>query len=553
MDEGRKKPAARENGSERAFLSGVGVLTAATVVSKIIGLFYRIPLVATVGIAGMAYFLAANHIYVTLYLIASAGLPLAVSILVSERRAVGDEWGAGRVFRRALLLFFGLGVLGSLLLFFGADRISDGIGIPDASPSLRVIAPTMLFASVASAIRGYFQGLGRMAPTAVSEVIESLSKLVFGLGLARLAVLRELDRSMTAAFAAAGLTVGAFLSMLLLLSMLLRETKRSEHERSVTDPHASSVGRILRLAAPVTVSSLVISVASVVDTLLISSRLSDAGFSSEVAESMYSSYGNLALPLFNLPAACITPVSLALVPLLSSAFRSGKREEERKVIASAMRLTALLSIPASMGLSIFSEPILTLLYPDERTAVAVAAPLLSVLAVSVLFSAFMTVTNAILSAYGHPARALFSMSVGASVKILSEYFLVGDPETNIYGAPVSTLLCNVAVTVMNLYFVSRYSAGNEPISSVFTRPFLSSAGSVGGGAILYVLLLSAGGFSPWKVLISIAVTAVAYLFLSVKSGALRPSDLSALPMGDRITRLLFRERVTSHGAPLRGG
>lgn len=539
--------------SQRTFLSGVGILTVATVLSKVIGLFYRIPLVSAVGIGGMAYFLAANHIYVTLYLIASAGLPLAVSILVAERQAIGDADGARRVYRSALMLFLALGGAGSLFLFFGAPWVSQRIGLEGAELCLRAIAPTLLFSCVSAAIRGYFQGFQKMAPTAVSEVIEALSKLLFGLGLAYFAVARGYDKTVSAAFAAMGLMIGVFLSMLYLVFMKLHHSPEKMLSPCIAQaenaPIGSSLSRILRIAAPVTCSSLVLSVASVVDTVLISARLRDAGFDTHVAETMYSSYGNLALPLFNLPASLITPVSLALVPLLSSAFRSGKRQEEKSVIASAMRLTALLAIPASMGLSIFAEPILSLLYPAEDAAVAIAAPLLSILALSVLFSCFMTVTNAILSTYGHPGRALLSMSVGATVKIVSEYFLVGNPETNIYGAPVSTFLCNLIVTSMNLYFVYRYSPGNEPISSVFGKPFLASAIGVGGAGVLYVVLMAAGGFASWKVLLSVGVAALLYLAVAVRNRALREEDIASFPAGKKLSKFLFPKKNREETAP----
>lgn len=543
-----KKMAYSAEKSEKKFFSGVGILTGAALVSKIIGLFYRIPLVSAIGIGSMAYFLAANHIYVTLYLIASAGLPLAVSILVAQRQAMGDSLGATRVYRTALLLFLILGGAGSLFLFFGADFISLRIGLAGAALCLKAIAPTLLFSCISAAIRGYFQGFEKMAPTAVSEVIESSGKLVFGLFLARYAVSRGYSAAVCAAFAVAGLTLGVFLSMLYLVLMKLGfspEIPIGEHiEENEGRGHeqGSSFVRILRIAAPVTASSVVLSVASVVDTVLISGRLQDAGFEIHLAETMYSCYGNLTLPLFNLPSSLLTPISLALVPLLSAALRAGKKEDERTVVTSAIRITALLAIPASMGLSVFAQPILTLLYPREETAVSIAAPLLSFLALSILFSSFMTVTNAILTTYGRPSRALLSMSIGAMIKIGLEYILVGNPDVNIYGAPISTFCCNLAVTLLNLSFVYRDCAGCESIGAVFGKPFASSLVSVGIAGGVYALLIGTGGFSPWKLLFSLFVAVFCYLFVGVCGGAIRRQDVEAMPMGDRLARLLFPQR-----------
>lgn len=535
-----------EHRPTKKFLSGVGVLSAATGISKVIGLFYRIPLLSVIGIGGMAYFLAANHIYVTLYLIASAGLPLAVSILIAEAKTSGDVHGESKIFRTALLLFLFLGGTGSVILFWGAEAIASRIALDGSALCIRAIAPTLLFSCVSAAIRGYFQGHQRMGPTAVSEVIEAVGKLLFGLTLSRFAAAAGYDKTVSAAFAVAGLTIGVFLSMICLIMMKLRfrpQMLLSSEQTAIPARNAHSpFRRILRIAAPVTCSSVVLSVASVIDTVLISNRLRDAGFDAGSAEAMYSSYGNLALPLFNLPASLITPVSLALVPLLSSAFRAGKRGEEKSVISSAMRLSAGLAIPASMGLSIFASPILTLLYPTQATAVGIAAPLLSILALSVLFSCFMTVTNAILSTYGHPGRALISMSLGACVKIVSEYFLVGDPATNIYGAPISTFLCNLIVTSMNLWFVYRLAPACESVSSIFGRPFLASVMGVGGAGVLYALVTRRFGFSAVIVLLSVATAAVLYLIAAVLCRALRPEDFEAFPAGKKLAKLLFRKK-----------
>ena len=520
-----------------AFLSGVSILTVSTLLSKVIGLLYRIPLFRIVGVSGMAYFHAASHIYVTLYLIASAGLPLAVSILVAEHAGRGDAMGAERIYRSARRIFLTFGLLGSLFLLFFAPWIARRIGLEGAEQSIRVIAPTLLMSCLSAAIRGYFQGFRKMLPTAVSEMIESFGKLIFGLSLARYAVLQNYDKHVTAAFASMGMVIGVFLSLGYLGICKLRFS--AKHSGAADSLHRP-IRSILRIAAPVTLSSFVLSAASLVDTVLIPHRLFDAGFSVLTAETMYSSYGNLALPLFNLPAALITPISLALVPLLSSAYRAGKRDEERSVISSAVRLSALLAIPASMGLSIFASPILSLLYSGEAEAVAFAAPLLSVLALSVLFSCFMTVTNAILSTYGRSGRALLSMTVGAAVKIISEYVLVGMPTVHIYGAPISTFLCNLTVTAMNLWFVCRYSAGGEELPSVLVRSFLASLPPIFSAGGLYLFLVFRSGFAPWKVLPALLVAVILYIPCSLKSGVLREEDLQSMPL---IGRILQRKRT----------
>ena len=527
-------------GSKRRFFSGVSILSAATLISKVIGLFYRIPLVSVIGIGGMAYFLAANHIYITLYLIFAAGLPSAIAVLVSEKRALQDHNGAVGVYRTAVSLFLLLGLLGSVGLFVFADAIAVRIGLAGAGDSIRVIAPTLLFSSVASAIRGYFQGCERMMPTAVSEVIEAIGKLTFGLLGAKYAVAQGYAKDAASAFAVLGVTVGVFLSMLYLLLMRLWLRKKEGTCRGGMEKRHLSA--LLRIAAPMTLSSVLLSLTSLVDTVLIPRRLLAAGFGAEEAEIAYSGYGNLALPLYHLPTSLITPISLSLVPLVASARRSGQRRDEESVTRAALRLTTLLALPASMGLAVFSLPILRLLYPREH-AVELAAPLLSVLAVSVLLSALITVTNAMLTAYGHPSYAAVAMLLGAAVKIISEYLLVGLPACNIYGAPISSLLCQVTVCAVNFSAVLRFSPYARGMTRILLRPFLAALPSVLLSAALYFFFRRMLLLPPVCTLSAILSAALCYLFLAGRCGAIYPSDLDVIPLPQAVRRLLSpRER-----------
>ena len=531
-------------GSKKRFFSGVSILSAATLISKVIGLFYRIPLVSVIGIGGMAYFLAANHIYITLYLIFASGLPAAISVLVSEKRALQDHNGAVGVYRTALSLFLLFGLLGSATLFFFADEIAVRIGLAGAGDSIRVIAPTLLFASIASAIRGYFQGCERMLPTAVSEVIEAVSKLIFGLLGAKYAISRGYPRSVASAFAVLGVTVGVFLSMLYLVLARTFALQREKSCRGAIEKRHLSA--LLRIAAPMTFSSVLLSLTSLVDTALIPRRLLSAGFSAEEAEIAYSGYGNLALPLFHLPTSLITPISLSLVPLLASARRAGRHHDEESVTRAALRLTALLALPASMGLAVFSLPILRLLYPREQ-AVELAAPLLTVLAVSVLLSALITVTNAMLTAYGHPGYTTVAMLLGAAVKVLAEYQLVGLPACNIFGAPISSFLCQFTVCAVNFCAIFRYSASAKGIFSVLFRPFLAALPPIMASAGIYFLLRQTPLLPPVCTLSSMLAAAIGYLFLAGRCGAIYPSDLDAIPLPRFVHGLLFaREKRAVH-------
>lgn len=529
-------------GPQKKFVSGVGVLSVATLISKMIGLFYRIPLVSVIGIGGMAYFLAANHLYITLYLVFAAGLPSAIAVLVSERRVQNDHNGAVGVYRTALSLFFALGAIFSFALFFFSESIAVWIGLPGAARSLMVIAPTLMFSCISSAIRGYFQGYEKMLPTAVSEVIESAGKLIFGLIGATYASLQGYSKDLVSAFAVFGVTIGVFLSTLyLVISKLLFDRKCPLC--SITHGKKSYFSALLCVVMPMTCSAVVLSLVSVVDTVLIPTRLRVAGVAEEMVEMMYSSYGNLALPLYNLPTSLITPIALALVPMLSAARRIGGRKDEEGVTGTALRLTVLLAIPASFGLAIFSFPILRLLYPNEE-AVVLAAPLLSLLAVSVLLSSLITVTNAMLIAYGNSCYAMLSMLCGAVVKVFSEYVLVGLPSWNIYGAPISTFFCGLTVCVINLGFVLRKSKMISGVFGIFLRPTIAALPAVGIAAGVYLGLLRSAVFSSSIcILPAMAVAVMLYAIFALWNGALGREELMALPLPKGIRNWLCAQEL----------
>ena len=480
--------------SSKGFLGGVSILTISALAVKIIGLLYRIPMLTYLGTEGMGYFNTAYELYALFCVIATAGLPVAMSVLISaaESRAEAEK-ETRRIFRVSLIAFVLLGTSGMLLLYGFSDALAALFKNSGAAFGMRMISPTVLLICLSSAFRGYFQGKRSMTPTAISQVIEALGKLILGLTFAMMAKRRGCDLPETAAYAVLGLTVGTAVSVVYLwIHQLLMNrchtTKRIPRDRNAD---LDILMRLLMTAVPVTLGAAVMSVTKVVDLALILRRLQSVGVSESAANALYGCYSTLVLPLFHMLPTLTTAVALPTVPALSGALGKHTREgdiEAGKIILSALRLTLLIAIPAAVGLSVFSEDVLMLLFGSQPEAVRTATPWLSCIAWSVPMSCLMTVSGAILQGAGHAARPVISLLGGTAVKVVLAYILLGIPTVGMMGAPISTLLCDAVIVIVNFAFMARLLPGILPSAKDFLR-LLVFPSLGGGGAVAIVCLL----------------------------------------------------------------
>ncbi len=515
----------------RVFLSGVMVLTLSTILVKVIGLFYKIPMLHYLGSEGMGYFNAAYEWYGALCVISTSGLPLASSILIAG--VMGHPKKIQKIERLSMRVFSILGVLGTLFLFFGASGIARAIGSHDTKYAIAAVAPTILFSCLSGAYRGYFQGHRDMVPTAVSQVIEAAGKLILGLIFAHIAKQRGLSSPHIAAWAMLGLSLGVAVSLLYLIAA------RKFYHSNVKDAHPmdspelfsfrrSPLIQLLSIAVPVTISSSVMNVTRLFDTAMILRRLQYIGYDTAAATALYGSYTTMAVPIFNLIPSLITSVALALVPTLSVAIKTGDSQTQRASTQSAIRLTAILSLPASFAVVIYSKSILALLFGNDPEVTA-AAPMLSILAVSIFFSGIITTTNAILQAYGHAGAPIFSMLIGSGVKLLGAYALIGLPGVHIYGAPISTFLCDTVIVAINFTLIAKYTDVLSSLRTALIRPLIISFVAVGIPGAFYALLVQ-GGFSYIRLFFAaVPVTMALYLILCLRGGLLGENELSMLP------------------------
>ena len=561
--------------STKLFVNGVLILTVSNILVKAIGLLFKIPLHDILGDDGMGYFNAAYTIYTTFFMVSTAGLPVAISYMISRSRAAGNFVQVKKIMRIAFAVFFVIGAVGTCALFFGSGFFSENVAkIPESKYCIMAIAPTLFFVCLTSAFRGYFQGHQVMWPTAVSQLLESLGKLLIGILLANWSIGRGDALPVTAAWTIFGLTIGVLCGMgFIWITKLLYNTQHINAEYELPDSYSmpsASAKSLLRelvvIAIPVTLSSSVMSLANLIDLTVISRQLQAIGFTTKGAAALYGNYTTLAVPMFNLIPVLVYPIGYSLVPMISALLVKKEKEEAKRVTTSSLKTAAILSMPCTVGMAVLSFPILSLIYGNASllmkytaegselltdkmfmsyvtqttSSASLAAPLLSILAVSSFLVCMLAITNSILQAHKKPYLPLISMLIGAAVKIAASFLLIGNPAIGIYGAPISTDICYIVVVVCNFYFCARYADFRPSVRKVFVKPLISAA-LCGLAAIgTYALAAKVLGPSRLITLVAIAAAGVVYFAALLLLRALEKEDFDFIPKGQTVYRLLCK-------------
>lgn len=515
---------------------GVLFLTAANLFVKLLGFVYKVPLNALIG-DEMASVNAAMALFALLYTV-SAGVPGALSLAIARARAARD---GGRI--RALLdttlgIMMVVGLLLSLLVLFLAKPLAHWQGDGVGALCTVAVAPAVFFAAATGVLRGFFQGFSDLVPTAVSELLEAAGKTVFGIALAFLAIKTfEKDHATAAALAVFGVTLGLVLGSLYLAVRLRAQKERMlAHlpcERSDKTERSKAVRSVFLVAFPITLSATLMSLSSFIDAQLMRPLLSSFYGDEAIAKALYSDYSTGALTLFNLPSVFILPIATAIVPCVGGALAEGKRERAKAVTRTTLKVTSLLAFPAAFGLSAFSGPILSFVFHSDTDMAQNAGTLLSVLALSVVSSAFLTVSSALLQSFKGERKPMVALGIGICVKLL-----LISPLVRAFGAlgvPLSTLAFYTVAALLNLIFLSRASEMRIPVADVFLRPLFCGALCVPLAYALYAPL-SVKTSVALALLVAIAVAAFVYVFLVILFRAVDREELTLLPFGKRFAK-----------------
>ena len=519
------------------FITGAVILSVSGILVKIISACFRIPLTNLIGYDGMGYFNSAYTIYNFLITVAAAGLSVVVAKMISESLALGRYRDVGSIMKSAYSTYIVIGVVGSVVVFFGADWIAALLNNTKAAPALRAVAPAIFL--VVSAYKGYTQGHSNMTPTAVANLIEVLIKLFCGLGFAyyvqtQVADPQGEDLPMVVAAAVIGVTFGSFLALVYMLIRYRSMKKQSAAEapenalQDQATPYRKILRRFIHLAIPITIGSIVSNLANVIDLFLVMRRLCTLpGVTEEIANGLYGAYSSMATTIFNMPSSILLSIGISALPAISAAYTIRDERRLTLTVNSSLKMCTLLAFPCAVGMSVLAGPILELLYAD-RAGTAIATPLLAILGPAFLFMSLAQLSTPILQAVGRadiPVRNIVIISV---VKIVLNYILIAIPSIGIKGAAISHALYRVTKV-------------KTDVKNVYVKPLLAALGCGAAALLTYTLLngmIRQGFATIFAILAAVLVYAVLILFTKT----LREEDIKFLPNSKKILKILEKRK-----------
>ena len=580
-------------------LGGAMVLVIATALVKIIGAVYKIPVTGIIGPLGRGFFASAYNIYTPVYAISMAGLPVAVSTIVSRNAALGKYRDVKQVMKITFPLFLALGLLGTGALILAAKPYVNSIGSPLAVFSVLAIAPSILFCCIMSTYRGYYEGLSNMYPTAISQVIESVGKLVFGLIFSYMLlnyaneqialngavfgykVETEADGAIVYALAAAGAIIGVTLGTVFgaIYTFLRHKLKKDgiTKEMLINSPLASpkktTLKEVIAIAIPTAASSLVLNITNFIDTFMIQSRLESVvakhydvimGIYGESINAAHIAKENIDTFLYgaydttldfrNLVPTVMMTLGVSAIPVISAAVAKKDFKEVNSTVNTVFRTTMLIALPAGAGFFALSEPIMNLLYKgtEGESGIAIAAPVLGLYGLMMAILTLSSPLTNMLQAIGRadvPAKAL---ALGCVFKIGLNYILIGIPEINVKGAVFGTAFFYLLCIFYNYSVLRKETGVRIDIKTVLVKPLIGAVACGGAAYGSYAFLSSVLTFGDMNsrlngqslaCLISVGIAVGVYGIFVLLSKTLVKDDILMLPKGEKLAKILEKYKL----------
>lgn len=515
--------------TQKSIVGGVTILGIAGFMSKVVGVLFRVPLAWIIGESGVGTYQLIFPTYSLLLTISSAGLPAAISRMVAHCLAKDDPYNARRVFQSALYILIVFGLVTTIILIAGSGFISEHIiKNPDAKLGFIAIAPSLFLVCVMSAFRGFMQGQQDMVPTAVSQLVEQVGKVAVALPLAALGMKISIAHAAAGALLGTSITEGLAL-LYIMIPHARRKKKLDTYPQDKTQlpiPMRTLMKRLTVNAIPITLGACIVPLAAFVDSAMLVSRLQQIGYTKESATDLFGLYGGLVINLINVPTAFSIALGMSLVPAISGYYARHDFEGVARQSGLGLRLSFLIGFPCSMGLSLLAQPLLHFFYGGSISPenISLAAEYLVVSGLTVVIFILVQSTSSILQGMHKQRIPMYTLMIGVAFKIILNYVLVGIPDINMHGAPVSSLVCYTVSMVPNIYYVLKYSRMTFDWMGFVLKPALATAAM---SLFLWAgreLLPSGRFYTMILVVLGVIVYAGAvFLFKAVT-----PEDLSAL-------------------------
>lgn len=491
---------------KHSLIKGTIILGLAGIFARFLGLFFRIPIQALIKDEGMGYYQMSYPLYMTFVALAS-GVPIAMSKLIAEMNARNDREGVGQVLRQTLFFMLTLGsVVTMLMIMFAKPIISILKWDPKSYYSFTVIAIAPIFVSVMCTFRGFFQGLQNVRPTAISQIVEQVGRVVAGVLFAYLLFPKGIEYA--AGGAALGTLVGAVMGSVYLMLTYFRMKKELPVRKTSNKKYIlSDLGKA---ALPISLGAAVGTIMSLIDSVLVPQQLLKAGFTQTQSAVMYGQLTGKAFTLMNVPLALSVALCASLVPIIAEAFYLGKRRELIKRVDMAVKLSNVISLPSSLGMFFMAYPIMHLVFMKD----AAGYEILKYISISIPFLILTQTSTAILQSIGNYMKPVYNLALGCIIKIIVTYVLVTFSSVNIYGAVIGTILgyvtscllnmrelknaLNIKIKILDAFVKPSIAAGIMIIAVVFSNAnvynYTMSSGlacvaSITIGIIVYVILI----------------------------------------------------------------
>ena len=517
-----------------SLMKGTFILTIAGIVVKIIGSLNWIFVSRVLGGEGIGLYQMAFPIYFFALSVSTAGVPVAISIITAERVALKDIWGARRVFRISMMLMLVTGVLFSLLTYFGAGWLIEYqfIRDPRAYYSVVVLAPAIFFVTLLASSRGYLQGWQRMTPTAVSQIVEQIFRVITMVLLARLFLPMGLEYA--AAGASFGACAGAVTGLIVLvwyhwqLDRDIRRDYTPEELLPKADMEQESCWKILhrlfKLALPVSAASIMLPVVSNLDLAIVPQRLEVAGYTVNQATELFGYLTGMAVPLINLSTIITASLAVSIIPALSEARAVGDQARIYEQSAAGIRISHFVCFPAFIIVLMLATPISTLIYSAPGAGPAVWA-----CSFSIVLLGLHQVSTGILQGLGHPTIPMVNMILAAVAKVILNWTLTAIPTLGILGAAFATAADMGVAAFINMFFIYKY-VGCSMEWKHFFKACCASVVMAIAVKLFYDTTFAAWGINAVSTFGATFVGCVVYIAAMLVIGGIGEEDMERVPM-----------------------
>ncbi len=537
MEETENKKRIKKEG----FMQSVLVLMISQLVIKLLGLIYKIYLTNKEGFGdtGNAIYSSGYQIYALLLTISSIGVPNAISKLVSEKVAIGDSKGAHRIFKIALLTFGLIGFIATMILFLGAGYISNVIlQIPEAEMTLVALSPAIFFVTIASVLRGYFNGREKISVTAKSQTLEQIFKTVLTVIVVEIVgLVTNLNTTLMSAGANLATTLSVLLSFgyLTLYYKIYKRDIAVEIKNSVNYKHerlTSIVKRILFVSIPITLSAIMSTLNKNIDSITVVRGLKK--FLSEAeAKSQYGILSGKVDTLITLPLSFNIAFATALVPSISSSMARGEKESASKRISFSILISILIGLPCTVGMMIFSKQIINLLFPNATNG----SLLLQISAITIIFSVLAQTINGALQGLGKIMTPAITSTIGLITKLIANIWLISIPGIGVYGAAIGSIINNIVAFVLSYIVLAKTIKLDTKFTKYIIKPIIATIAM--GICSYYIYFLFAGIISERiATIIAILTAIIIYVLLVIILKILDEEEMRMIPYGSKLIKVL---------------